>query len=257
MLENNWSTPVIEEVTSFLDLLDLATAERFLHWLQPPWCLAAIVPDDAITTRTFSTIDRALEFIRWHNIGCRSNVYYTVNPVRWEMNKKPCKTDIATIKFVHSDLDPRDDEEPEAAKARYLTALHGIPTSAVIDSGNGIQTLTRLAAPIALGEPIETTNKEGKKLLVFSPEDTTKIAEVEACSTAVMLTVGSKGGTHTIDHLLRLPGTVNYPNASKREKGRSIMLSALLELNDSTSALTDFPELDFPPRRRALHLGRR
>ena len=104
-----------------------------------------------------------------------------------------------------------------------------------------------MAEPIALGEPIETTNKEGKKLLVFSPEDSTKIAEVEARSTAVMLTVGSKGGTHTIDHLLRLPGTVNYPNASKREKGRSIMLSALLELNDNASALTDFPELDFPP----------
>ena len=133
MLENNWSTPVIEEVISFLDLLDLATAERFLHWLQPPWCLAAIVPDGAITTHTFSTIDHALEFIRWHNVGCRSNVYYTVNPVRWEMNKKPCKTDIATIEFVHSDLDPRDDEEPEAAKARYLTALNGIPTSAVIE----------------------------------------------------------------------------------------------------------------------------
>lgn len=197
-------------------------------------------------------MEPALAWVREHNVTQRSNVYFTVNPVRGTIAKKPKKTDIAAIEFVHGDLDPRDDETPEAAKARYLAAIrapeNGIPASTLINSGNGIQTLTRLAEPVVLGEPL--IMPDGRP--VFSPDDTMKIAEVEALSACVMLAVGATtDGTQNIDRLLRLPGTINYPNAAKLEKGRSIELSGLIELAGSVSVLTDFPAvpMDFPPTR--------
>ena len=196
------------------------------------------MPDGLLTTRTFDTIEPALAWVHEHNVERRSNLHFTVNPLRGIITKKPKKTDIAAVAFVHGDLDPRDDEEPEAAKARYLAALSAIPpSSAVIDSGNGIQTLTRLAEPITLGEPV--TKPDGK--VAFSQEDMAKIAEVEARSSAIMLAVGGEDGTQNIDRLLRLPGTINYPNAVKIAKGRSIMLTGLIALNDGVSALADFP----------------
>ena len=72
------------------------------------------------------------------------------------MNKKAAKTDIARIEYLPADLDPKPDETPEAAKARYLAgldALHPAPT-AIIDSGNGLNVLLKLAEPIVLPEPV-------------------------------------------------------------------------------------------------------
>ena len=62
------------------------------------------------------------------------------------MRSKASKLDIAAIEFIISDLDPRDDESPEDAKARYLIALETFKpaATAIIDSGNGIQGLWKL-----------------------------------------------------------------------------------------------------------------
>jgi hypothetical protein len=62
-------------------------------------------------------------------------------------------------------LDPRDDETPEAAKARYLENIEGcgVKFAALVDSGNGLQALVKLEAKIALG-PLNGGN-------LFSEED--------------------------------------------------------------------------------------
>jgi hypothetical protein len=257
MFENNlqWSTPVIEEIP-LASLLDLETAEKFLRWLRPdgPWVLSYIVVQDGAVpiTCTFTTIEPALAWVREHNVARHSNIYFTVNRVRGTIAKKPAKTDIAVVEFVHGDLDPKDDETPEAAKTRYLAAIRapetGIPASTLIDSGNGIQTLTRLAEPVVLGELV--IMPDGRPM--FSPDDTMKIAEVEGRSFAVMLAVGAKpDGTQNIDRILRLPGTINYPTAVKVAKGRTIEPTGLIETTDAVSALADFPSppMDFPPTR--------
>src|SRR5262249_47776287 len=95
-------------------------ATEFLDKFRPtgPYVLTAIVPDGAIETITIGTTDKADEFVREHN-GKR-NLYYSVNPTKGAVGKKATKADIFAVEYLHADLDPRDDEKPEAAKARYL-----------------------------------------------------------------------------------------------------------------------------------------
>ena len=192
----------------------------FLEKLRPG---GPSVPDGATATVTPRTTDQIEIFIRQHNV--KRNLYYSVNPTRTAMNKKAAKTDILAIEYIHFDGDPRDDETPEQAKARYLKAIEqfteetGIKFTFGIDSGNGIQGLCRLRERIALGEPIATVDEKGKPKLVFSPEDQAKIDDVEARILALTLRLGGDAGTQNIDRILRLPGTTNLPNAKKRKAG--------------------------------------
>ena len=70
----------------------------------------------------------------------------------------------------------------------------------IIDSGNGVQV-------------IWATARE-----VLSPQI---IGRIEAETKAIETALGA-GGTHDITRLLRLPGTINFPNAIKRAKGRGV-----------------------------------
>jgi len=95
------------------------------------------------------------------------------------MTKKPAKTDIAAVEYLHTDLDPRDGESTDAAKERYLkrVALCEQTPAAIIDSGNGIQALWKLTTRIALNG---------------SPE---QIANIEARTKALTLRLGGTAGT--------------------------------------------------------------
>ena len=134
-----------------------------------------------------------------------------------------------------ADLDPVDDESPEAAKARYLQAIAdtGTKVTAVINSGNGIQVLVRLVEPIKLAHPVEAD---------FTPETAAVVADVEARSKALMQRLGAVAGTQNIDRILRLPGTVNLPNKTKRAKGRTACPASLISFNGPTARLEDFPK---------------
>ena len=136
------------------------------------------------------------------------------------MAEKPKKVDIAAVEFLLADLDPGDRETPEAAKARYLKRLENFQPkpSAVIDLGNGIQVLWRLAEPIDLSCFPLGTDAEGKPTL--GAEATKIVADVEARSATLMRRLGAKPGTQNIDRILRLPGTINLPTKAKRERGR-------------------------------------
>src|SRR5262249_2806444 len=214
----------------------LTVAGEFLAKLRPsgPWVLTAIVPDGAITTITARTAAEVDTFVSKHN--GKANLYYSVNPTRTAMSKKAAKTDIAAIEYILSDLDPADGETSEAAKARYLAQLDGAfepkPTAA-IDGGNGIQGLWQLQERIALGEPLN-----GK----FSAEDQAKSDDVEARAAAAMKRLGAKAGTQNIDRILRLPGTINLPNATKRKKGRVACQTKLLWFNGASYPLDAFPK---------------
>src|SRR5215471_11528846 len=156
---------------------------------------------------------------------------YSVNPLRNLMWKKAAKTDVAAIEYLLADLDPAAGETSEAAKARYLEQLNGSfepkPT-AVVDSGNGIQCLWKLANPIVL--PEEEAVREAI------------ITDVEARSAALMVRLGAKPGTQNIDRILRLPGTTNLPNAKKRKEGRVECPTKLLSFNGASYPLDAFPQ---------------
>jgi hypothetical protein len=139
---------------------DTNIAVDFLKQLRPagPWVLTAIIPDGGIITTTVKNADDVRKFVTRYN-GKR-NLYYSVNPTRQPMKSKAKKTDIAAIEYLPSDLDPKDNETSDAAKIRYLTRLEKLqPTpTGLIDSGNGIQVLFKLAELrylIRNGVPIE------------------------------------------------------------------------------------------------------
>jgi hypothetical protein len=212
-----------------------AAAVAFLQQLRPggPWVLTAIAPDGPTTTITAHSKDGVLKFVHKHN--AIRNIYYSVNPTKEPVNKKAKKADMAAAEFVMADLDPRKDETPEDAKARYMErlALFEPFPSAIVDSGNGIQALWRLDAPV--------------------PPD--RFAEVEAASRALMVALGGDAGTQNVDRIFRLPGTRNIPTRTKRANGRAECDTSLLHHDETAHALGAFPAAPLDALRRGPSRG--
>ncbi len=69
-------------------------------------------------------------------------------------------------------------------------------------------------------------------------------AKVEAINAALMKELGAKAGTQNIDRILRLPGTINHPNAVKRRAGRVPCMATQLWFKDErVYELDDFEAL--------------
>jgi hypothetical protein len=118
----------------------------------------------------------------------------------------------------HADIDPHDGDHPYQEErvrlhqlAEFLRADPVIPPTAILDSGNGIQPLWAVVR-----EPL-----------------TPKIIErIEGENRQIEAAVGA-AGTHNIDRLLRLPGTLNFPNAKKQKLCRGITRARLLHHTDA------------------------
>lgn len=200
-------------MTTSTALPDLQHSGQFLRfWLDITQAghvtLVAIVPDGRTTTCTFETgeIDRALLWIddrqREHH-----NLYFQPNETRPDCAKKPGKADIVALLSRFADIDPADEHFPLPDErdrlmhlAKHLIADPSFSPTVIIDSGNGIQ-------------PIWATERQNASADV--------IAEVEAETQSIEAILGA-GGTHNVDRLLRLPGTLNFPNAKKQRLGRTI-----------------------------------
>jgi predicted P-loop ATPase len=225
------------------------TALDFLEKLRPggPWVLTAIVPDGSTDTVTAKDAEDVRRFVS-KNDG-KKNLYFSVNPTRTARTSKASKLDIAAIEYSFVDLDPKENETPEAAKTRYLAGLDEFkpPPTAIIDSGNGIQALWRLDEPIKLPEPEAAENPKGRQpRKVYSSETLAVIADAEGRGKALMELLNSVAGTQNIDRILRLPGPVNLPNARKLKDGRTTCLTALLQFNGEACKLEDFPTVATP-----------
>lgn len=130
------------------------------------------------------------------------------------MNKKATKADIALARFAHVDLD-----DP-TAESRVRT--FSPPPTAIIFSGGGFHAYWALA------------------------EATDDLERVEAINMAVAKAVGGDK-CHNIDRIMRLPGTINLPNAKKQAAGRKPELARIVEADWSrVYSLDDFPSDDGP-----------
>jgi predicted P-loop ATPase len=201
-------------------LPDTDAALAFLRLVYPagPWLLTAIPIDKKrLETRTFlpSEEDAARAWLeRWNGVA---NLYWSVNPPLRPVAKKAEREDIREVCYLHVDCDPRAGE-PLADEHSRLRALvceklpAGVPPTAIVFSGGGYQAFWKLAEPIPVNG---------------------ELARAEAAADYNRHLERAFGGDncHNVDRIMRLPGTVNVPDAKKQKKGRKPALAALVEWN--------------------------
>ena len=201
---------------------DSAKSLEFLQFIRPlgPWVLAAIPIDRMgieVAPFTDDSFRRCLRWIETYNKD--HNIYYTLNPVISATNKKPSRENISQVEWLHVDLDPRGVKSLAAEQRQLWWQLTKerpteIPEpSFVVFSGGGYQAGWRLQDPIPVGGKIplaEEAARYNKQLEILFGAD----------------------NTHNVDRLLRLPGTINWPGAKKRRKGRVEALATVKLRND-------------------------
>ena len=125
------------------------------------------------------------------------NIYFTCNPLAKKGDKHASENDLAEIWFVPLDCDPPADLSPEDReqwKADKIIELEATDAMSIVDSGNGVQAIFRLTEPV------------------------TKDKAKEIAETLIAKHGGDKAPKSPAN-LMRLPGTINYPNANKIKKG--------------------------------------
>jgi hypothetical protein len=187
-------------------MAEAAIALEFLEKFQPggPWVLTAISTDKkAIETRTFdaSTVDAAAAWLSGH-LGVR-NLYFAVNPTVKPVNKMPELAEMASLAWLHVDIDPREGEDLETEKKRGLELLRRfVPApTVIIDSGGGVQGFWKLNDPFTINGDVARAEKA--KLYNLQLE---RDFGADHC--------------HNVNRIMRLPGTINLPDAKKAKKGR-------------------------------------
>lgn len=209
---------------------DNAAAIEFLRRWAPkgPWVLTAIQTDrKAIATGTFrpESEDALGKWLTAYN-GKR-NVYFHVNPPIRDLTKKADREDIKSVDWLHVDIDPRAGENLDEERVRALALLQGklpdgVPApTCIVFSGGGYQGFWRLQEPI----PIDG--------------DLPKAEDAKRWNIQLELLFGADN-CHNIDRIMRLPGTINLPDARKVKKGRVPTLATLVEFNDETYPLSAF-----------------
>lgn len=215
---------------------DTRAAIAFLQKWNPegPWVLTAIVPDGKIETATFKAI-AWVDAAQWieERQGVK-NVYFHVNPVRRSLDNKASKEDIAALAWLHVDIDPRVGENFDEERERALRMLreYKYPPTVIIDSGGGYQGFWKLEPEDKL--VIDGNVSRAQELEAYNVQ-LEKVFQADHC--------------HNVDRIMRLPGTVNVPNAKKAKKGRKPALAVLVEWNDERI----YPLGSFTPAVRVQH----
>jgi hypothetical protein len=192
-IENNGTAEAINSIVT-KDFLTQFRAQGLLN-------LVAIEPDGSAIGATFEMPNQIEDAADWavKQNGNGKNVYFTVNPVKKRISKKPGKLDIEGAEYAHVDIDPDTGVSYEEGRARLLETtvpeLQGFDPapSFIVDSGNGLAAFWRL--------------------------DDASIEQAEKINKQLIQRFGGDAGTHNIDRLMRLPGTLNYPNKRKLSKG--------------------------------------
>jgi len=181
-----------------------AAVEFLIQFHPGPYHLVATTEDKPLIGQTF---DKREPMWRWIN-DCQGkwNVYFHVARLKGRPKRgKATKKEVAITAYLHLDVDN--------AKAETLARLRAWRPkfTAIVMSGGGYHAYYRLSEPTDDFKSVETCNKA-----------LTKIFD------------GDKNA-HNVDRILRLPGTINLPNATKRAKGRNDMLAQLIEADWSRS----------------------
>jgi hypothetical protein len=179
-----------------------------------PVTLVAITTEGKVKARTFRANDEpgiAAWVERWQGKG---NVYFQVNELRQGfVDKKAKKDDVVLARYLHVDIDD--------ANALDRIVAFAPPPTVIVFSGGGFQLFYKLREP------------------------TVELDRVEWANAWLGNQLGGDN-THNIDRIMRLPGTINLPNAKKAAAGRVPTLAYILDAHwERTYSLDDFGSL--PP----------
>jgi len=196
-------------------LPDSNGAVQFLGHVHPhdPVHLVAIHETARVEARTFM-LEESSELYEW--IDSRqglANLYWHVNELKPGVSHvKAKKNHVLRGLYVHADID-----DPKAFDR--IAALSPRPTL-VIFSGGGFQVFYRLSEPCL------------------------DLGHLERCNAALAKQLGGDH-CHNVDRIMRLPGTINVPNAKKRAAGRTPALAYVVgELTgwDRVYSIDEFSE---------------
>lgn len=172
-----------------------------------------------IPTETFRA-DQKADFLKWIAACGKmpANIYFSVGEPMQAATKKLERTDIKAVHWLHVDVDPRANEDIAQEQARILGVLRdppgGLPKpTCIVYSGGGYQAYWRLSEPIDISGVLEAA--EDAKLYNLQIE---RILGADNC--------------HDVSRIMRVPGTINEPDAKKQKKGRKAALSELIEWHD-------------------------
>lgn len=196
---------------------------EFLQWLRPlgPWNLVAIAVDRRKVEAT--TCATQGEILSWLEARRDWNHYYTVNSLIRPMAKKPSREDIKAMEFLHVDIDPKPGADLAEERARILKALSEarVRPSCIVFSGGGFQAFWRLQVPV----PIDGDPEKYEQALRWN----------------LQLELDFGGDScHNVDRIMRLPGTVNWPDEKKVKKGRTPQLARVVETSDAAHDISAF-----------------
>lgn len=195
-------------------------------------CLVAIHPETGVIEACAFTRDAidtvAAQFINRHGDW---NLYWSVNPTKKPICKKPEKVDIAELRYIHVDVDRLTEEALRAVKG------YGLPPTHTTCSGGGYQAFWRLKEPIRAPEPVEHHEADGRTKWKVDA------SKLEAANLRVLQDLDPEHpGTQNLDRIMRLPGTINHPNAKKKKGGRvSVEAYRIESHSDREYSFRDFP----------------
>lgn len=215
---------------------DTNEAIRFLKTLDEDGChnVVAIDPEtEEIEGRTFSP-NLWPDVFRWvEEWQGKRNLYFSVNEPRPDApSRKLNKTQIGKLRALHLDIDPpkgasQSPIDLELQREAILARIQEIQThpenfaTTIIDSGGGFQCLWKFDPKLDTGACIEA---------------------VEAQNRGIIEKFGGDIGTADVSRILRLPGTLNLPTATKRKRGRITTRARIFEDTENTVSLDEMAE---------------
>ena len=204
-----------------------------------PVLIATIDENGNYTGKGFDDWDEVSRHIQENG---DKNLYFSTNPVREiPESGKAKKTDIATVDYLHVDIDPDIPEDCndvsefiEEFKEEQIAKLRASdpPPTYIIDSGGGVQAFWKLEQPYFV-----------------QPQN---IDEIELYNRQLSITFGGDK-CHNIDRIMRVPFTLNIPNEKKRAKGRVKTPTKLIEANDNVYHLNEFIKAPVTGKANTVH----
>jgi hypothetical protein len=221
-------------------ITDLDVAVAFLLAVRPrgPWTLVALHPDrvhnshragalgialdrhvQAMPVETFTPLYREQLRAWLRQWNATHGIYWHANPARTQaFHRRACQflrknerlLDITAFQYVAADFDPPKGEtlSPEAWETRVRQKLEkfDLPPTFVWRSGYGVQAAWRVDPVVPLH-----TNEDVRRCRDVCRGVSDLLKRKLKLST---------DNVASLDHIFRLPGTMNYPNKAKRALGR-------------------------------------